>query len=77
MSLSWTDKSAAETGYLIERKETSDGVYAQIGSVDTNVHGYTDTYTFKSKTRYYYRVRATNGTINSEYSNEPFVTPAP
>jgi hypothetical protein len=77
VGLTWTDNSASETGYLIERKETSNGTYAQIGSVGTNVHTYSDTYRFRSGTRYYYRVRATNGTINSGYSNEPFVTPAP
>ncbi len=77
VSLIWTDKSASETGYLIERKETSAGTYDQIGSVDMNVHSYVDTYAFASRTRYYYRVRATNGTINSEYSNEAFTTPAP
>ena len=77
VSLTWTDKSASETGYLIERKETMTGTYGQIGSVDMNVHSYTDTYIFSSHTRYYYRVRATNGTINSGYSNESFATPAP
>ena len=77
VSLTWIDKSASETGYLIERKETVTGTYGQIGSVDMNVQSYVDTYTFGSHTRYYYRVRATNGTINSAYSNESFVTPAP
>ena len=33
VGLTWTDNSASETGYLIERKETSNGTYAQIGSV--------------------------------------------
>ncbi len=77
VNLTWVDNSASETGYLIERKETSSGTYGQIGSVNMNVNSYTDTYAFRSRTRYYYRVRATNGTINSGYSNEPFVTPAP
>ena len=77
VSLIWTDKSASETGYLIERKETSAGAYGQIGSVGMNVESYVDTYAFGSHTRYYYRVRATNGTINSDYSNEAFTTPAP
>jgi fibronectin type 3 domain-containing protein len=31
----------------------------------------TDTNGLESNTRYYYRVRATNGTTNSDYSNEP------
>ena len=67
----------SETAYLVERRETSTGNYAQIGSVGINVHSYTNTYNFTSGTRYYYRVRATNGTIYSGYSNEPWVKPNP
>ncbi len=77
VNLNWTDNSRSETGYLIERKATSSGNYAQIGSVNMNVHSYTDTYNFKSGTTYYYRVRATNGRIYSGYSNAPHVKPNP
>ena len=77
VNLNWTDNSMSETRYLVERKETSAGNYAQIGSVGMNVHSYTDTYNFRSGTRYYYRVRATNGTIYSGYSNAPWVKPNP
>jgi hypothetical protein len=77
VNLTWTDNSRTETAYLVERKATSSGNYAQIGSVGMNVHSYTDTYNFGSGTTYYYRVRATNGTIYSGYSNEPHVKPNP
>jgi len=77
VNLNWADNSLSETAYLIERKATSSGTYAQIGTVNTNVTSYTDTYTFASGTTYYYRVRATNGTIYSAYSNEPHVKPNP
>ena len=77
VNLNWTDNSRTETAYLIERKATSNGNYSQIGSVGMNVHSYTDTYSFGSGTTYYYRVRATNGTIYSGYSNEPHVKPNP
>ncbi|HEY3660059.1 MAG TPA: fibronectin type III domain-containing protein, partial [Candidatus Udaeobacter sp.] len=77
VNLNWTDNSRTETAYLIERKATSGGTYAQIGSVNMNVTSYTDTYNFGSGTTYYYRVRATNGTIYSGYSNEPHVKPNP
>ena len=77
VNLNWTDNSMSETAYLIERKATSSGTYAQIGSVNTNVTSYTDTYNFASGTTYYYRVRATNGTIYSGYSNAPNVKPNP
>ena len=77
VNLNWTDNSQTETAYLIERKATSSGNYSQIGSVGMNVQSYTDTYSFVSGTIYYYRVRATNGTIYSGYSNERNVKPNP
>jgi len=77
VNLNWTDNSMSETAYLIERKATSSGNYSQIGSVGMNVQSYTDTYNFASGTTYYYRVRATNGTIYSGYSNQSHVKPNP
>ena len=38
------------------------------------MQSYGDTNGLAANTRYYYRVRATNGTIYSDYSNEPFAT---
>jgi fibronectin type 3 domain-containing protein len=82
INLTWVDNSSSETGYLIERKATVNGTYAQIAQVGANVQSYSDTNGLSPNTKYYYRVRATNGTINSDYSNEPSattfqVTPAP
>ena len=74
INLTWVDNSASETGYKIERKTTSTGTYAQIDQVGANVQSYSDTNGLVPNTRYYYRVRATNGTLNSDYSNEPFAT---
>ena len=48
VNLNWTDNSRTETAYSIERKATSSGNYAQIGSVNMNVTSYTDTYNFGS-----------------------------
>ena len=71
INLTWVDNSASETGYKIERKTTLTGTYAQIDQVGANVQSYSDTNRLNDSTRYYYRVRATNGTINSDYSNQP------
>jgi titin len=71
INLTWTDNSASETGYLIERKTTVSGTYAQIAQVGANVQSYSDTNGLASNTRYYYQIRATNGTIYSTYSNSP------
>jgi len=71
INLTWIDNSVSETGYKIERKRTAAGSYAQIAQVGANVQNYSDTNGLASNTRYYYRIRATNGTLNSDYSNEP------
>ena len=72
--LTWVDNSASETGYKIERKTTLNGTYVQIDQVGANVQSYCDTNGLSPNTKYYYRIRATNGTIDSPYSNEPFAT---
>jgi hypothetical protein len=71
IDLIWTNNSTSATGYKIERKTTADGTYEQIDQVWGNVQSYRDTNDLDPNTRYYYRIRATNGTINSDYSNEP------
>ena len=71
IDLTWIDNSASESGYKIERKTTVTGTYAQIDQVGANVQSYSDTNGLEPNTRYYYRVRATNGTLDSDYSNEP------
>ena len=77
INVAWIDNSASETGYKIERKKTATGTYAQIAQVGANVQSYHDTNGLDHNTRYYYRVRATNGTIDSDYSNQPFATTFP
>jgi Fibronectin type III domain len=71
IDLSWVDNSASETGYKIERKRTAAGTYAQIAQVGANVRSYNNTTGLDANTRYYYRVRATDGTMDSDYSNQP------
>ncbi len=67
VSLSWTDNSGIETGYLIER--SLDGVdYFPIGVVGPDVTSFVDL-TNISVTHYYYRVRAFNEVFNSDWSN--------
>ena len=72
INLTWVDNSGSESGYKIERKTTVTGTYAQIDQVGANVQSYSDTNGLEPNTRYYYRVRATNGTLDSDYSNAPF-----
>src|SRR5262249_27974593 len=67
------DNSVSETGYKIERKTGVTGTYAQIALVPANSQSYSDT-GLNFNTKYYYRVRATNGTLDSDYSNEVSAT---
>ena len=70
--LTWTDNSTNATGFLIERKaETT--AYAQIASVGAGVTTYPDTGLI-ANIAYTYRIRATNGTSSSFYSNESVLT---
>jgi hypothetical protein len=71
INLTWIDNSASETGYKIERKRLAGGTYSQIAQVGANVQSYSDTTGLDPNTKYYYRIRTTNGTLNSDYSNEP------
>ncbi|HEX6629033.1 MAG TPA: fibronectin type III domain-containing protein [Gemmatimonadaceae bacterium] len=72
INLSWTDNSADEQGFNIERAPDVGGVagtYAQIASVGANVRTYSNT-GLDVNVRYWYRVVAYNGVGASAYSNE-------
>jgi hypothetical protein len=71
VSLSWTDNSSNETGFLIERLNGS--TWSQVASVSANVTSYQDS-GLAAGTSYSYRVRATNAAGNSAYSNTATAT---
>lgn len=72
INLSWADKSANETGFKIER--STDGVtFSQIATVGASVKTYSST-GLKTKTKYYYRVRAYNSAGDSAYTNTASAT---
>ncbi|MEQ1758998.1 MAG: fibronectin type III domain-containing protein, partial [Vicinamibacterales bacterium] len=71
VSLTWTDNSSDETGFFIERADSS-GVFAGLGVVGADVTAYTDS-TVAQDTQYSYRVRAANASY-SAYSNEVTLT---
>jgi hypothetical protein len=73
INLSWTDNSANEIGFKIERKLSATGTYAQIATVASNITTYSNT-ALPETTNYYYRVRACNAAGNSSYSNEANAT---
>src|SRR5712691_6690783 len=77
INLSWTDNSSNETSFKIERKIGSAGTYSEIATVGTNVVTFSNT-GLAASTTYFYRVRASNSSGNSAYTNEASAsTPAP
>lgn len=68
-TLSWTDNSSNETGFQIERSPDSNTSFALIHTTAAGVNSYDDTGLDRGR-RYYYRVRAVNGSGNSSYTNQ-------
>lgn len=68
LTLTWTDNSSGEDGFKIER--SADGVsgWTQISTVAAGVQTYQNT-GLSFSTTYYYRVRAYNSQINSDYTS--------
>jgi hypothetical protein len=71
IKLNWTDNSATESGFKIER--STGGGYSEIATVGANVREYVDS-PLAQGTTYTYRVRAYNGAGYSEYSNPSSAT---
>ncbi|MFQ5454664.1 MAG: fibronectin type III domain-containing protein [Nitrospirota bacterium] len=69
IKIDWSDQSAAETGFKIERKVGVSGTYTEIATVGAGITTYTNS-GLSEFTTYYYRVRATNSGGDSLYSNE-------
>ncbi len=76
VTLTWSDNSANETGFVIYRGTTSGGPYSSIGFVTRNVTTFTDINAPVGPT-YYYVVRGTNYLGLSPNSNQasPLVPP--
>ena len=71
IGLSWADNATNETGFRIERSSDGSTGWRQIGTVAANVTTYVHSRQ-PAFTTFFYRVRATNGTSNSAYSNVGF-----
>ena len=69
ITLAWADNSDNENGFAIQRKTGTNGTFAQLATVATNVTSYTDSALIAGNT-YCYRLNAFNGTGPSAYTNE-------
>ncbi|WP_176329808.1 Calx-beta domain-containing protein [Thioflexithrix psekupsensis] len=68
LTLSWTDNSSDETGFVIERETSTAGVFSEVTTVSTGVVTATDT-GLTCNTPYKYRVKAVRGAVSSDYSD--------
>ena len=67
INLTWVDNATDETGFKVERS-TNGTTFTQVATPAQNATSYSSTGLSKNKT-YWYRVRATNATGDSGYSN--------
>ena len=68
IALIWDDNSNNEDGFRIERAAAEDGPFNEIDTVAADVELYEDT-GLTPETTYYYRVIATSGELDSDFSN--------
>ncbi|MBP6733116.1 MAG: fibronectin type III domain-containing protein [Chromatiaceae bacterium] len=73
IDLFWTDNSAGETAYRLERKTGTSGTWSEIATLGANVISYADT-GLASPVTFFYRVRAANPAGYSDYSTEASAT---
>jgi hypothetical protein len=74
INLSWTNTSISQTGVKIERS-TDNVTFTQIAVASATAVGYSDS-GLSAWTTYFYRVRATNASGDSPYSNTASATTA-
>ena len=73
IDLSWHDNASNETGYQVERSSDGTTWSTIAGTLPANSTTYSDASAAPGST-YYYRVRAINGSTNSDYSNQATAT---
>ena len=74
VSLSWTAATGAATGYEVWRSDVNDVGLAELNSSSLTATSYNDIFTIPGEYRYYYWVRAVNGTVSGELSSPVYGT---
>ena len=69
LTLTWQDNSTNENNFVIERMTGTNGTFAQIAMVASNIVSYVDT-SVSSGVTYCYRVDASNSAGASAYTNQ-------
>jgi hypothetical protein len=73
VNLSWTNPSSGAPGIEVQRKTGTTGSYATVAQLGSGASGYQDA-GVAADTTYVYRVRATGGSLPSDFSNESTAT---
>ena len=76
IDLAWTDNSANENGFKVERATASAGPYTTIATNDIGATTFSST-GLTANTTYYFRVASCNANGNSSYSNTGTATTLP
>lgn len=76
IGLLWRDNDQNETGFTIERSSNTNATWSQIASVGSNVTSYIDS-SVAQGVNYSYRLRSSNASGFSPYSNVRAAGPAP
>ena len=78
IDLTWTDNSAIEDGFVVERSPNGTDTWTQVGAPAANATSFNDTSAgLALNTPYFYRVRATNSILgSSNNSNVAIATTA-
>jgi hypothetical protein len=69
LTLDWVDNAGGIANFIIERKTGTTGTYARIATTSMGITTYTDS-AVVAGTTYCYRVKASNASGESGYSNE-------
>ncbi len=77
IKVEWTDNNCNEQGYQIERRDSTNWVWQEIGSTGRNATWFEDTTNLVGSEVYWYRVRAYNEAGYSPYSEEKWVRNRP
>ncbi len=72
--LTWKDNSTIESGYVIERRQSTDTTFGVVDTLHGSGSEYVDKSAGQSQT-YIYRVKAYNDSLESVYSNEASSNP--
>ncbi len=73
--INWTDNSANETGFRVQRRRGTTGTYFTVANLPAGTTSFTNT-GLTAATQYYYRVKAVNGNGTSASGEATVTTPA-